>query len=60
VKKYDFQYFQQQLIMAMISDNIDIQQFGKLTVYDDSAASIQLSSLWENGTAVLIFIRHFG
>lgn len=50
----------QVLIAAMISDSIDIQQFGKLKVFDESATSIQLSSLWENCTAVLVFIRHFG
>ena len=44
----------------MKSINVDIHKFGKLTVFDKSAASITLSTLWEKQTAALVFIRHFG
>jgi hypothetical protein len=32
----------------------------KLTVLDADGRTIELGSLWREGTAVLVFLRHFG
>lgn len=40
--------------------DISIQTLGEQTVIDALGASIPLSSLWENRTAALVFVRHFG
>ena len=33
---------------------------GELPVLDRSGAEVPLSSLWQDQTAVLVFVRHFG
>ena len=33
---------------------------GALTVLDADKKSIQVSTLWEKQTAVMVFVRHFG
>jgi hypothetical protein len=40
--------------------DISLEQFGSITVYDDCEKAIQLSTLWQKQTAVLVFVRHFG
>lgn len=40
--------------------NVPLQQFGKLTVYDENSAIHSISSLWQEKTAALFFVRHFG
>ncbi len=44
----------------MADTALNITKLGDLTLYNESGASIRLSSLWEKTTAVLVFIRHFG
>ncbi len=38
----------------------DVDQLGSLTAYDENEKAVQLSTLWQRGPAVLVFIRHFG
>ena len=44
----------------MDQNQISLVQLGSMTVYDDCDKAIQLSSLWQEATAVLVFVRHFG
>lgn len=44
----------------MVQYQISVEEFGSLNVYDDQEEAIKLSSLWQNGAAVLVFVRHFG
>ena len=44
----------------MVQNEISVEQFGSITVYDDCDKAIQLSTLWQKETAVLVFVRHFG
>ncbi len=44
----------------MVQYEISVEQLGSLTVYDECEEAIQLSTLWQKGTAVLVFVRHFG
>jgi len=44
----------------MVQSQISVEQFGTIIVYDDDEKAIQLSTLWQNETAVLVFVRHFG
>ena len=44
----------------MVDYQISVEQFGSITVYDDCEEVIQLSTLWQKETAVLVFVRHFG
>ena len=44
----------------MVHQDISLEQFGSITVYDDCEKAIQLSTLWQKQTAVLVFVRHFG
>jgi len=39
---------------------ISVEEFGSLNVYNDSEEVVKLSTLWQKGTAVLVFVRHFG
>jgi hypothetical protein len=44
----------------MVQYQISVENFGSLTVYNDSEETVKLSSLWQKQTAVLVFVRHFG
>jgi len=44
----------------MVQKQISVEQFGSITVYDDCDKAIQLATLWQKKTAVLVFVRHFG
>ena len=44
----------------MVQYQISVEEFGSLTAYDDSEETVKLSTLWQKGTAVLVFVRHFG
>jgi len=44
----------------MVQYTIAVEEFGSLNVYDDNDEAVKLSSLWQKGTAVLVFVRHFG
>jgi hypothetical protein len=44
----------------MVQYPISVEEFGSLNVYDDRDEAVKLSSLWQKGTAVLVFVRHFG
>lgn len=44
----------------MVEHQISVEQFGSLSAYDDSEEAVQLSTLWQKGPAVLVFVRHFG
>ena len=44
----------------MAQYQISVEKFGSLTAYDDCEEAIQFSTLWQKGTAVLVFVRHFG
>ncbi len=44
----------------MVQYQVSVQEFGSLNVYDDQDEAVKLSSLWQNETAVLVFVRHFG
>lgn len=44
----------------MVEHEISVEQFGSLTAYDDNDEAVQLSTLWQKGPAVLVFVRHFG
>ena len=44
----------------MVQYQLSVEKFGSLNVYDDNDKAVKLSSLWLKGTAVLVFVRHFG
>ena len=44
----------------MVQYQISVEEFGSLNAYDDSEEAVKLSTLWQKGTAVLVFVRHFG
>jgi hypothetical protein len=44
----------------MQKTDISIESLGALSVINGQGESVQLESLWENRTAVLVFVRHFG
>lgn len=44
----------------MVQYQISVEQLGALTAYDDRDEAVQLSTLWQKGPAVLVFVRHFG
>jgi hypothetical protein len=44
----------------MISQQIDIEQLGKITAYNESNNPVTLAELWKEHVAVLVFVRHFG
>lgn len=44
----------------MVQYQVSVEEFGCLSVYDGSNKAVKLSSLWQKGTAVLVFVRHFG
>jgi hypothetical protein len=44
----------------MVQYQISVEQFGSIIVYDDSEEAVRLSTLWQQETAVLVFVRHFG
>lgn len=44
----------------MIQSQISVEQLGSIIVYDDLEMAIQLSTLWQNETAVIVFVRYFG
>jgi len=44
----------------MVQYQVSVAEFGSLNVYDDNDEAVKLSSLWQKGTAVLVFVRHFG
>ena len=45
--------------MIPIADHT-LQSFAALAVLDEHGLAVQLSSLWEEQVAVLVFVRHFG
>jgi hypothetical protein len=40
--------------------SLDVSKFGEFDVYTEQCDTIKLASLWNDTTAVLVFIRHFG
>ena len=44
----------------MVQYEISVEQLGSLMAYDEREEAIQLSTLWQEATAVLVFVRHFG
>ncbi len=44
----------------MIQYQISVEEFGSFNVYDDNEEVVKLSTLWQKGTAALVFVRHFG
>lgn len=38
----------------------DLKPLAELELVDHSGAPVKFSSAWENGPAVLIFLRHYG
>ena len=44
----------------MVELELSVEQLGSLTAYNDSEEVVQLSTLWQRGPAVLVFVRHFG
>lgn len=44
----------------MVQYQVSLEQFGELNLYNESEESVKMSSLWQKGTAVLVFVRHFG
>ena len=48
------------LEVHMANRRIHIKRFGAITVYNEDADPIQIGRLWRDGTAALLFIRHFG
>jgi hypothetical protein len=39
---------------------IDTQALGELDVQDVTGATVRVGSAWAKGSAVLVFLRHFG
>lgn len=44
----------------MQKKDISIESLGTLSVLNGNEELVELSSLWKNRTAVLVFVRHFG
>lgn len=44
----------------MSDDSISVQQLGKILAYDENEQTTPLATLWQEKTAVLVFVRHFG
>lgn len=44
----------------MVQNEISVEHLGSLKAYDEYEEAIQLSTLWQKETAVLVFVRHFG
>ncbi len=44
----------------MQKPDISVDSLGELTLLNGQGEPVKLSSLWENLTAVLVFVRHFG
>lgn len=44
----------------MVQDNVLAEAFGTLTALNDREETVKFSSLWQQQTAVLVFVRHFG
>jgi hypothetical protein len=44
----------------MVQHHIAVDEFGDLKAYDENGQGVQLSTLWQTGSAVLVFVRHFG
>lgn len=44
----------------MVQYQISVEEFGSLNVYNESEETVKLSTLWQEKTAVLVFVRHFG
>ena len=44
----------------MVQYQISVEEFGSLNAYDDREKAVKLSTLWQKGPAVLVFVRHFG
>jgi hypothetical protein len=44
----------------MQKPDISVESLGEQTVLNGQGEPVKLSSLWENRTAVLVFVRHFG
>ena len=40
--------------------NIEIEKLGEISVFDKDSEEFPLANLWQEKTAVLVFIRHFG
>jgi len=44
----------------MESNTVSVEDLGKLSVFNEQHESVKLSDLWQEKTAVLVFVRHFG
>ncbi len=44
----------------MVQYQISVEEFGSLNVYDEREETVKLSTLWQKGAAVIVFVRHFG
>lgn len=44
----------------MVEYQVSVREFGSLNVFNDQDEAVRLSSLWLEGTGVLVFVRHFG
>lgn len=44
----------------MAKSTLDVAEFGKVFVYNEHGDAVRLSELWQDTTAALILIRHFG
>lgn len=44
----------------MVEQDISIAQFGMITAYNEQNEPVRLAELWQEGVAVLVFVRHFG
>ena len=44
----------------MDNSSLDVAKFGEFEVYNEQCDTVKLASLWNETTAVLVFIRHFG
>lgn len=40
--------------------DIDPLRFADLRLFDEKASEVRVKSLWKDGPAALIFLRHFG
>lgn len=44
----------------MEKNTVSVKHLGELLVHDEQNEPVKLSSLWQEKTAVLVFVRHFG
>jgi len=44
----------------MTTKEVSIEQLGQISLYDEYSNATKLAELWQEKTAVIVFIRHFG